>query len=153
MPLGLSAGSARSEDGSEAFLEGTVDWELSRLQRQCKVMEGERRAYSKEVHQRINKQLEEIQRLEGVRDKLQVQISIAQSQVTRQQDSKRLENMGHLLKCQVRAQAEVKELQEQTRALDRQRDIPCDLGLHLLCMDGHQKQSWALPDHHTHRIQ
>ncbi|XP_065754348.1 outer dynein arm-docking complex subunit 1 [Phocoena phocoena] len=120
MPLGLSAGSARSEDGSEAFLEGTVDWELSRLQRQCKVMEGERRAYSKEVHQRINKQLEEIQRLEGVRNKLQVQISIAQSQVTRQQDSKRLENMGHLLKCRVRAQAEVKELQEQTRTLDRQ---------------------------------
>lgn len=35
----------------------SVDWELSRLQRQCKVMEGERRAYSKEVHQRINKQL------------------------------------------------------------------------------------------------
>ncbi|XP_026935835.1 outer dynein arm-docking complex subunit 1 isoform X2 [Sagmatias obliquidens] len=83
-------------------------------------MEGERRAYSKEVHQRINKQLEEIQRLEGVRDKLQVQISIAQSHVTRLQDSKKLENMGHLLKCRVRAQAEVKELQEQTRALDRQ---------------------------------
>lgn len=63
---------------------------------------------------------EEIQRLEGVRDKLQVQISIAQSHVTRLQDSKKLENMGHLLKCRVRAQAEVKELQEQTRALDRQ---------------------------------
>ncbi|XP_023988212.2 outer dynein arm-docking complex subunit 1 [Physeter macrocephalus] len=120
MPLGLSAGSACSEDGSEAFLEGMVDWELSRLQRQCKVMEGERRAYSKEVHQRINKQLEEIQRLEGVRDKLQVQISIAQSQVKRLRESKRLENMDHLLKCQVQAQAEVKELQEQTRALDRQ---------------------------------
>ncbi|XP_057568092.1 outer dynein arm-docking complex subunit 1 [Hippopotamus amphibius kiboko] len=120
MPLGLSAGSTRSEDGSEAFLEGMVDWELSRLQRQCKVMEGERRAYSKEVHQRINKQLEEIQRLEGLRDKLQVQISIAQSQVKRLRDSERLENMGYLLKCRVRVQAEVKELQEQTRALDRQ---------------------------------
>ncbi|XP_059941133.1 outer dynein arm-docking complex subunit 1 [Mesoplodon densirostris] len=120
MPLGLSAGSARSGDGSKALLEGMVDWELSRLQRQCKVMEDERRAYGKEVHQRINKQLEEIQHLEGVRDKLQVQISITQSQVKRLWDSKRLENMGHLLKCRVRAQAEVKELQEQTRALDRQ---------------------------------
>ncbi|XP_047646519.1 outer dynein arm-docking complex subunit 1 isoform X3 [Phacochoerus africanus] len=120
MPLGLSAGSTRSEDGSEVFLEGMVDWELSRLQRQCKVMEGERRAYSKEVHQRINKQLGEIQRLEGVRDKLQVQISIAQSQVKRLRDSERLENMGHLLKCRVQVQAEVKELQEQTRALDRE---------------------------------
>lgn len=35
----------------------SADWELSRLQRQCKVMEGERRAYSKEVYARINKQL------------------------------------------------------------------------------------------------
>ncbi|XP_040109763.1 outer dynein arm-docking complex subunit 1 [Oryx dammah] len=120
MPFGLSAGSTRSEDGSEAFLEGVVDWELSRLQRQCKVMEDERRAYSKEVHQRINKQLEEIQRLEGVRNKLQVQISIAQSQVRRLRDSERLESMGHLLKCQVRVQAEVKELQAQNQALDRE---------------------------------
>ncbi|XP_058385715.1 outer dynein arm-docking complex subunit 1 [Diceros bicornis minor] len=120
MPLGLSPGSTRSEDGSEAFLEGIVDWELSRLQRQCKVMEGERRAYGKEVHQRINKQLEEIQRLQEVRDQLQVQISVAQSQAKRLRDSKRLENMGHLLKCQAQVQAEVTELQEQTRALDRQ---------------------------------
>ncbi|XP_027475984.2 coiled-coil domain-containing protein 114 isoform X1 [Zalophus californianus] len=120
MPLGHSAGSTRSEDGSEAFLEGMVDWELSRLQRQCKVMEGERRAYSKEVHQRINKQLEEIQRLEGLRDKLKVQISVAQSQIKRLRDNERLENMGQLLKCRLQVQAEVKELQEQTRALDKQ---------------------------------
>ncbi|XP_059239976.1 outer dynein arm-docking complex subunit 1 isoform X1 [Mustela nigripes] len=119
MPLGQTLGSIRSEDGSEAFLEG-MDWELSRLQRQCKVMEGERQAYSKEVHQRINKQLEEIQRLEGLRDKLQVQISVAQSQVKRLRDSERLENMGQLLKCRVQVQAEVKELQEQTRTLDKQ---------------------------------
>ncbi|XP_047567413.1 outer dynein arm-docking complex subunit 1 isoform X2 [Lutra lutra] len=119
MPLGQTLGSTRSEDGSEAFLEG-MDWELSRLQRQCKVMEGERQAYSKEVHQRINKQLEEIQRLEGLRDKLQVQISVAQSQVKRLRDSERLENMGRLLKCGVQVQAEVKELQEQTRTLDKQ---------------------------------
>ncbi|KAL2763010.1 outer dynein arm-docking complex subunit 1 isoform 2, partial [Daubentonia madagascariensis] len=83
-------------------------------------MEGERRAYSKEVHQRINKQLEEIQRLEEVRDKLQVQISVAQSQGKRLRDSERVENMDRLMKCQGRVQAEVEELQEQTRALDRQ---------------------------------
>lgn len=51
---------------------------------------------------------------------MQVQISIAQSQVKRLRDSERLENMGHLLKCRVQVQAEVKELQEQTRALDRE---------------------------------
>uniref|UniRef100_A0A8C0R8F9 Outer dynein arm docking complex subunit 1 n=1 Tax=Canis lupus dingo TaxID=286419 RepID=A0A8C0R8F9_CANLU len=83
-------------------------------------MEAERRAYSKEVHQRINKQLEEIQCLERVRDKLQVQIRVAQSQAKRLRDSERLENMSHLLKCRVQVEAEVKELQEQTRALDKQ---------------------------------
>ncbi|KAM8790531.1 outer dynein arm-docking complex subunit 1 isoform 2-T2 [Rhynchonycteris naso] len=119
MPLGLSAGSSRSEEGSEVFLEGLVDWELSRLQRQCKVMQGERRTYSREVHQRINKQLEEIQRLQEVRDKLLVQISMAQSQVKRLRDNERLENMGRLLKCRTQVQTEIKELQEQTRALDR----------------------------------
>ncbi|XP_040313496.1 outer dynein arm-docking complex subunit 1 isoform X2 [Herpailurus yagouaroundi] len=49
-----------------------------------------------------------------------VQIRVAQSQVKRLRDSERLENTGHLLKCRVRVQAEVKELQEQTRALDKQ---------------------------------
>uniref|UniRef100_A0A8C9DU62 Outer dynein arm docking complex subunit 1 n=1 Tax=Prolemur simus TaxID=1328070 RepID=A0A8C9DU62_PROSS len=83
-------------------------------------MEGERRAYSKEVHHRINKQLEEIQRLEELRAKLQMQIGIAQSQSKRLQDSERLENMDRLLKCRDRAQAEVEELQEKTRALDRE---------------------------------
>ncbi|XP_032025177.1 outer dynein arm-docking complex subunit 1 isoform X1 [Hylobates moloch] len=120
MPLGRLAGSARSEEGSEAFLEEMVDWELSRLQRQCKVMEGERRAYSKEVHQRINKQLEEIRRLEEVRGDLQVQISAAQNQVKRLRDSERLENMDRLLKGRAQVQAEIEELQEQTRALDKQ---------------------------------
>ncbi|XP_069919228.1 outer dynein arm-docking complex subunit 1 isoform X1 [Oryctolagus cuniculus] len=120
MPLGHSAGSNRSEDGSEALPEGMVDWELSRLQRQCKVMEGERRAYSKEVHQRINKQLEEIRHLEEVRARLQMQIGVAQSQVKRLQDNERLEQMDRLLKCRVRVQAEVDELQAQTRALDQE---------------------------------
>lgn len=63
---------------------------------------------------------EEIHGLEAERDRLQVQISIAQSQVKRLRDSERLENMGRLLKCRARVQAEVKELQLQARALDRQ---------------------------------
>lgn len=120
MPLGLSARRTRSEDGSEVFLERMADWELSRLQHQCKLMEGERRAYSKGVHQRSNKQLEEIQRLEEAWDKLQVQIRVAQSQVKRLRDSERLQTMGHLLKCQAQVQAKVGELQEQARALDQQ---------------------------------
>lgn len=120
MRLGMSTRSARSEEGSEVFLEGPVDWELNRLQRQCKVMEVERRSYSKEVHQRISKQLEEIRQLEVLRAKLQMQISVAQSQVKRLKDSQRLEDMDRLLKCRAQVQAETEALQEQTRALDKQ---------------------------------
>ncbi|KAK7801046.1 hypothetical protein U0070_012103 [Myodes glareolus] len=97
-----------------------VEWELNRLQRQCKVMELERRTYSKEVHQRISKQLEEIRQLEVLRAKLQMQISVAQSQVKRLKDSQRLEDMDRLLKCRAQVQAEIEALQEQTRALDKQ---------------------------------
>ncbi|XP_005084742.1 outer dynein arm-docking complex subunit 1 isoform X1 [Mesocricetus auratus] len=120
MRLGLSARSARSEEGSEVFLEGPVDWELSRLQRRCKVMEGERRAYSKEVHQRISKQLEEIRQLEVLRAKLQMQINVARSQVKRLRDAKYLEDMDRLLKCRAQVQVEAEALQEQTQALDKQ---------------------------------
>nr|XP_048299381.1 outer dynein arm-docking complex subunit 1 isoform X2 [Myodes glareolus]XP_048299390.1 outer dynein arm-docking complex subunit 1 isoform X2 [Myodes glareolus] len=120
MRLGMSTRSARSEEGSEVFLEGPVEWELNRLQRQCKVMELERRTYSKEVHQRISKQLEEIRQLEVLRAKLQMQISVAQSQVKRLKDSQRLEDMDRLLKCRAQVQAEIEALQEQTRALDKQ---------------------------------
>ncbi|KAM7330839.1 hypothetical protein ACRRTK_010028 [Alexandromys fortis] len=120
MPLGLSTRSARFEEGSEVFLEGPVDWELNRLQRQCKLMEGQRRTYSKEVHQRISKQLEEIRQLEVLRAKLQMQISVAQSQVKRLKDSQRLEDMDRLLKCRAQVQAETEALQEQARALDKQ---------------------------------
>ncbi|CAO2632961.1 Outer dynein arm-docking complex subunit 1 [Lemmus lemmus] len=120
MRLGMSTRSTRSEEGSEVFLEGPVDWELNRLQRQCKVMEVERRTYSKEVHQRISKQLEEIRQLEVLRAKLQMQISVAQSQVKRLRDSQRLEDMDRLLKCTAQVQAEIEALQEQTRALDKQ---------------------------------
>lgn len=63
---------------------------------------------------------EEVQRLQEVQNKLQVQIGIAQSQVKRLRDHERVENMSHLLKCRTQVEAEVKELQEQNRALDRQ---------------------------------
>ncbi|XP_063109090.1 outer dynein arm-docking complex subunit 1 isoform X2 [Cavia porcellus] len=119
MPLGLSARSTLSEEGSEVLLE-SLDWELSRLQRRYKVMEMERQAYSKEVHQRIKKQLEEIRHLEQVRADLQTKITVAQSQVKRLRDVERLENMGRLLKCRAQVQAEMEELQQQTRALDKQ---------------------------------
>lgn len=130
MRLGLSSRSARSEEGSEIFLEGPVDGELSRLHRQRKVMELERRAYSREVHQRIRKQVEEIRQLEMLRAKLQMQINVAQTQVKRLGDKKRLADMDHLLKCRAQVQIEIEALQEQNRALEKQVGSPSWLPSH-----------------------
>lgn len=58
--------------------------------------------------------------MEEVRGDLQVQISAAQNQVKRLRDSERLENMDRLLQGRAQVQAEIEELQEQTRALDKQ---------------------------------
>ena len=49
-----------------------------------------------------------------------MQISAAQNQVKRLRDSERLENMDCLLQGRAQVQAEIEELQEQTRALDKQ---------------------------------
>lgn len=55
-----------------------------------------------------------------MRADLQTKITVAQSQVKRLRDVERLENMGRLLKCRAQVQAEMEELQQQTRALDKQ---------------------------------
>ncbi|XP_049642279.1 outer dynein arm-docking complex subunit 1 [Suncus etruscus] len=83
-------------------------------------MEAERRAYSKEVHQRIGKQLMEIQKLQGLRDELQVQIRVAENQGKRLQDRQKLEHMGQLLSSRAQVQAKVDELLEQIRGLDKE---------------------------------
>lgn len=73
---------------------------------------------------------EEIRQLEAFRAKLQMQISVAQSQVKRPRDTKRLEDMERLLKCRAQVQVEAEALQEQNRALDKQVGSPSRLSSH-----------------------
>lgn len=73
---------------------------------------------------------EEIRQLEVLRAKLQMQISVARSQVKRLKDSQRLEDMDRLLKCRAQVQAETEALQEQTRALDKQVGSPSRVSSH-----------------------
>lgn len=73
---------------------------------------------------------EEIRQLEMLRAKLQMQINIAQTQVKRLGDKKRLADMDHLLKCRAQVQIEIEALQEQNRALDKQVGSPSWLPSH-----------------------
>lgn len=73
---------------------------------------------------------EEIRQLEMLRAKLQMQINVAQTQVKRLGDKKRLADMDHLLKCRAQVQVEIEALQEQNRALDKQVSSPSWLPSH-----------------------
>ncbi|XP_068959527.1 outer dynein arm-docking complex subunit 1 [Petaurus breviceps papuanus] len=115
MPL---AGSVRSED-SEAYLDGS-EGELSRLQRQCRVMEGERQAYSRETQQLIHKQLVEISRLQQEQTELQVKMKISQNQARRLLDQAREKDLRSLLERRQQLYKEVVQEQERLKKLDQE---------------------------------
>ncbi|XP_014001661.1 outer dynein arm-docking complex subunit 1 isoform X1 [Salmo salar] len=59
-----------NSDSSEIDIDLLAETELSKLQRQFRIMEGDRQAYSVESQDLIRRQLREIQRLHGEREEL-----------------------------------------------------------------------------------
>ncbi|XP_074164219.1 outer dynein arm-docking complex subunit 1 isoform X1 [Sminthopsis crassicaudata] len=115
MPL---AASVRSED-SEAYLDSS-EGELSRLQRQCRVMEAERQAYSRETQQRIHKQMVEICRLQQEQAELQVKMNISQNQARRFLEQAREKGLRGLLDRRQQLYKEVVKEQQHLKKLDQQ---------------------------------
>uniref|UniRef100_A0A4X2KZV7 ODAD1 central coiled coil region domain-containing protein n=1 Tax=Vombatus ursinus TaxID=29139 RepID=A0A4X2KZV7_VOMUR len=115
MPL---ASSVLSED-SEAYLDSS-EGELSRLQRQCRVMEGERQAYGRATQQLIHKQMVEIHRLQQEQTELQVKIKISKSQARRLLDQEREKGLRSLLERRQQLYKEVVQEQEHLKTLDQQ---------------------------------
>lgn len=62
----------------------------------------------------------EIQKLQDLRNELQVQIRVAENQGKRLQDRQKLEHMGQLLSSRAQVQAKVEELLEQIKGLDKE---------------------------------
>ncbi|XP_027716393.1 coiled-coil domain-containing protein 114 [Vombatus ursinus] len=116
MPL---ASSVLSED-SEAYLDSSAEGELSRLQRQCRVMEGERQAYGRATQQLIHKQMVEIHRLQQEQTELQVKIKISKSQARRLLDQEREKGLRSLLERRQQLYKEVVQEQEHLKTLDQQ---------------------------------
>ncbi|XP_072463502.1 outer dynein arm-docking complex subunit 1 isoform X5 [Notamacropus eugenii] len=115
MPLAISV---RSED-SEAYLDSS-EGELSRLQRQCRVMEAERQAYGREIQQLIHKQMVEIQRLQQEQTELRVKMEISQSQAQKLLDQAREKDLRNLLERRQQLYKEVIQAQEHLKKLDQQ---------------------------------
>ncbi|KAL2090794.1 hypothetical protein ACEWY4_013057 [Coilia grayii] len=86
MPRGRSATSIRS-DSSDMDVDGIADTEMVKLQRQFRIMEGDRQAYSIQSQELIRKQRLEIERLRKEQDELQRSLRASESGSRRQQDS------------------------------------------------------------------
>ncbi|XP_074075933.1 outer dynein arm-docking complex subunit 1-like [Macrotis lagotis] len=114
MPLA----SVRSED-SEAYLENS-EGELSRLQRQYRVMEEERQAYNRETQKLIQKQMVEIERLQEEQNGLQVKMKISQSQARRLLDQERQKGLQGLLERRQQLDQEVVREQENLKELEEE---------------------------------
>ncbi|XP_072239223.1 coiled-coil domain-containing protein 114 isoform X2 [Leuresthes tenuis] len=96
MPQGRSAKSARS-DNSEMEIDGTES-ELAKLQRQLRIMEGDRQAYIIQAREQIRKQQQEIEKLLRERHELHRNLSACTSFSRQQQDSEDTQSLQILLK-------------------------------------------------------
>ncbi|MBN3307713.1 CCD63 protein, partial [Amia calva] len=85
MPRGRSATSVHS-DSSEMDIDGIAESELAKLQRQFRIMEGDRQAYGVESQDLINRQLAEIEKLQQDQEELQRSLRVSESRAHRKRD-------------------------------------------------------------------
>ncbi|XP_049894202.1 coiled-coil domain-containing protein 114 isoform X1 [Epinephelus moara] len=95
MPRGRSATSARS-DSSELDIDGTES-EIAKLQRQFRIMEGDRQAYSIQAREQIRKQQQEIENLLKEQEELHRNLGACKSVSRQQQDSEDTQSLRALL--------------------------------------------------------
>ncbi|XP_060897841.1 coiled-coil domain-containing protein 114 [Labrus mixtus] len=93
MPQGRSAASARS-DTSEMDIDES---EMAKLQRQFKIMEGDRQAYNLQAREQIRKQEREINKLQKEREELHRNLNACKSSSRQQQDSDDTQSLRALL--------------------------------------------------------
>ncbi|XP_075771356.1 outer dynein arm-docking complex subunit 1 [Pelodiscus sinensis] len=99
MPLHRSASSTRSE-GSDLDPEGIAESELAKLQRQFRLLEGDRHAYALQSQGTIRKQLADLQRLEKEREGLLWKLRVAQGRANRQREQEQAGSLRALLQHQ-----------------------------------------------------
>nr|XP_048688540.1 outer dynein arm-docking complex subunit 1 isoform X1 [Caretta caretta]XP_048688541.1 outer dynein arm-docking complex subunit 1 isoform X1 [Caretta caretta] len=99
MPLHRSASSTRSE-GSDLDLEGIAESELAKLQRQFRLLAGDRHAYTLQSQETIRKQLADLQWLEKEREGLLRELRVAEGRANRQREQEKAGSLRALLRHQ-----------------------------------------------------
>ncbi|XP_029358762.1 coiled-coil domain-containing protein 114 [Echeneis naucrates] len=99
MPRGRSTTSALS-DSSDMDIDGTAESEIAKLQRQFRIMEGDRQAYSIQAREQIRKQQQELDKLLKEQQELHQNLGLCKSLSRQQQDSEEARSLCALLEQQ-----------------------------------------------------
>ncbi|KAM9859329.1 coiled-coil domain-containing protein 114 [Aulostomus maculatus] len=118
MPRGRSVRSARS-DSSEMDNEGSES-EIAKLQRQFRIMEGDRHAYSLQAREQIRKQQQEIAKLQKEQEELQQTLAASQSLSRQLQDREDARRLHALLEQKDKLEEEVEKEKARHKELEKE---------------------------------
>ncbi|KAM6980090.1 coiled-coil domain-containing protein 114 [Aplochiton taeniatus] len=96
MPRGRSAASAHS-DGSEMDTDGLAETEMVKLQRQFRIMDGDRQAYSIQSQEHVRRQRQEIEKLQREQGELLSSLRVSENLTQQQQDNEDTQALRALL--------------------------------------------------------
>lgn len=110
--------SARS-DVSDGEMEGIAEAELVRLQRQFRIMENDRSAYTEESQNKIRKQKSEISMLEAEKQELLKELRLAESRTNQQKDEEHTDVLVTLLEAKDEHEKYIEESKKEQEELDQ----------------------------------
>ncbi|XP_034724976.1 coiled-coil domain-containing protein 114 isoform X2 [Etheostoma cragini] len=116
MPRGRSATSARS-DSSEMDIDES---EIAKLQRQFRIMEGDRQAYNIQAREQIRKQQQEIEKLLKEQEELHQNLGACKSLSRQQQDSEDTQSLQALLEQRDMLEEELGKEKQYQKELDNE---------------------------------
>ena len=111
---------SRRSEGSEAEVDGLAEQELAKLQRQYRIIEGDRRAYSEETQNQIRKQMEAIKTLEKENEELMKDNTLAGSMQNQNQDKTNTDKLSVLLTKEEELKEGLDDVKKDITALDEQ---------------------------------
>uniref|UniRef100_A0A8C9XZ71 Outer dynein arm docking complex subunit 1 n=1 Tax=Sander lucioperca TaxID=283035 RepID=A0A8C9XZ71_SANLU len=119
MPRGRSATSARS-DSSEMDIDGTAESEIAKLQRQFRIMEGDRQAYNIQAREQIRKQQQEIEKLLKEQEELHRNLGACKSLSRQQQDGEDTQSLRALLEQRDMLEEELGKEKQYQKELEKE---------------------------------
>nr|KAG5696204.1 hypothetical protein BaRGS_021689 [Batillaria attramentaria] len=109
--------SARS-DVSDGEMEGLQEQELVKLQRQFRIMENDRAAYTEESQNHIRKQKSEIAMLEAEKQELLKELRLAESRSNQTRDEEHTDTLVTLLEAKDEHEKDIEESKKEQKELD-----------------------------------